>query len=268
MRIVLNEMSIVRGRKILVMCAVLVSMSTSLSVANDDELPSAEAILDGHVEATGGKAAYLEATSRKMTGSISMNIGGHKLDGFVTVHAKAPDMYHLEIESNDGFQMTRGTDGEHAWEISEMQGARMLDGGLKSQLMEQAQFHGTVNWRDQFKEAKTVGVVEIDGAPAYEIHVTPNDGDTFSQFYDKESGRLVKFSRTVTAMSDVKVKIDVTLSEYREYNGLAVPTRIEQLIHDLPGAGSGTQTWAYTDVEHNLPIDDSIFAVPDEIEID
>jgi hypothetical protein len=127
-----------------------------------------------------------------------------------------------------------------------------------------AQFHAKVEWRKHFKSVKTIGVVNVEGRPAYEVRVTPKSGDEFSQFYDQENGRLVKYKKTVKSSHFGKIDMEVFIGKYRKFDGVWLATEVKQLL-DVPNGEKGTQTWTYTKIQHNVKIPASLFKMPDEL---
>ena len=243
------------------------------STVNGDELPSAESILDGHITATGGKAAYEKLKTRKTTGTLEIDMSGHQVKAKVEIHHQAPNQSHMVIQGG-GLYIVRATNGIDAWEwraghshgdenSEPNDDTHLLDGPDKQRALEQAQFHDKLNWRKTFKSVKTVGVVKLNEKPAYEVEVTPNHGESFKQYYDQETGRLVKYTRPFeTSMG--KLDMEVHLNQYKEFDGVMMPTFVKHVLTS-PAIGSGTQIWNYTNFEHNIKVPSDLFKLPEEL---
>ena len=141
---------------------------------------------------------------------------------------------------------------------------RRLEGMEKARAIEQAQFHADVEWRSHFKNVKTVGVEEVRGREAYEVEMTTMSGEQYSRFYDKGNGRLVKSVRAIESDQMGKLDMETFLEEYREFDGVWLPTTVRQLLSSS-SFGTGTQTWTYESVEHDVSIPTSLFQVPEDL---
>lgn len=253
------------GQALAVVAVCLLSSSAAAAVGMDD-LPTGEAVLDGHVEATGGEQALRDLSSLKMSGSLIADLGGHKLDAEFEIHASAPGNWHLSVESPGIFKTVKACNGTDAWEVNDSTGTRKMEGAELKQTISQSMFHLMVDWRKLYKDAETVGIVDLDGAVAYEVRLTPHDGAAVTQYYDKESGRLVKTDRTIVIADRGEVKMEVHWNEYQQFGLVWLPTEVIQVLHDVPGVGSGTQAWTYTSVEQDVEVPSSLFELPEELD--
>ncbi len=258
----------------LVLFGILLSAASALTATGKD-LPTAQDILDRHVEATGGKEVHLGHETRKMTGKLAVDQSGHSFEAKIERHAKAPSNSHLLLQGDQFFQV-RASNAQHAWEwrpsdphgsrdsSSEDGNTRRLEGMEKARAIEQAQFHADVEWRSHFKNVKTVGVEEVRGREAYEVEMTTMSGEQYSRFYDKGNGRLVKSVRAIESGQMGKLDMETFLEEYREFDGVWLPTTVRQLLSSS-SFGTGTQTWTYESVEHDVSIPTSLFQLPEDL---
>lgn len=90
------------------------------------------------------------------------------------------------------------------------------------------------------------GISKVGDKDAYEISVKPADGPSFSQFFDVESGLLVK-QQTAQGGNEI--------TEYTEVNGIKVPSK---MMLSLPGVGNVEAT---VEVLINSGIEDSEFSM-------
>ncbi len=268
--------ALAHGSLVLAVGAVLASAPVSLAKTHD--LPTAESILDRYVEVTGGKAAHMKIKSRKMTGKLAVAQFGHSFEGKIEKHLQAPGYSHLVIDSPTFYQVS-ASNGKEAWEWLPRHGsgdsdhshdssegtARMVSGAKKVRAIEEAQFHGSVLWRDLFKKVETVALADVEGKPAYEVRLTTKDDDQYTRFYDQETGRLIKTVRTIDVPHMGKTKVVTLLGDYREFDGVWLHTKVRQVLTS-PQVGEGTQTWTYTEVQNNVKIAPTLFVVPDELE--
>ncbi len=252
-------------RRIELLLGVAICVLAGSATLAAEDLPKADAILDRHVKATGGKEAHLKIKSRTLGGTLSVSIGEHQFEAKLTVHAQAPNKWQLELSGDQLGKMVKASDGKHAWEISDHMGTRLLEGGERQQLMEQAQFHGNVHWRKLYKAVETVGMTDVNGQPAYEVRVTPQEGNAYSQFYDKKSGRLVKYVRSIESPHLGELTVEAYLSDYIEFDGVWVATEMKQKLKGIPDVGEGIQSWSYGEVLNNSDIPDDAFKMPKDL---
>jgi len=219
------------------------------------QLPKAEALLDKFVQATGGQAAYARQHTAIIKGT--MEIGGMGLKGSLTVYRAEPNLSYTEIELSGLGKMQEGFDGKVAWAFNAMQGPQVKDGDEKANAMREARFHGE-NWKEDFKQVQTLGVETVEGRPCYKVQMTPHAGSPSLNFYDRESGLLLKTVATLkTAMGEITA--ESLPSDYRRTSGLLLPFKVIQKV-----AGQ-VITMTFSTVESNVPIPKGTFELPAEI---
>jgi outer membrane lipoprotein-sorting protein len=239
------------GRNIAIGAAMVLSLTLARAA---DDLPKAETILDKYVEVTGGKAAYEKHHSEISKGTFSM--AGFK--GDVTSYRAEPDKSLTEIDLGSIGKMRDGSDGKVFWSLSSMVGPHVKEGAEKAQAQLQAKFNAELNWREVFKEAKTVGTDTVDGKDCYKVQLTPPEGSPMTQCYDKESSLMVKMTLTAqTPMGDQTV--DSFPTDYRKEGDVLMPHKIRQSV------GGQEVVISIESVTFNADIPADKFAVPDEI---
>lgn len=228
----------------------------SVARAQSGDLPKAEALIERYIEVTGGKAAYEKLKSRIAKGSLEMAAQGVK--GTLTIYQAAPNKMYTQTEITGIGGSEEGCDGEIAWEKSTMMGPRLKTGDEKALALRGAVFNAELHWRKFYKKAETVGIEDVNGKPAYKVEMTPNEGKTEIQFYDKESGLVVKsMSVLPTQMGDIPV--ESYMSDYREVDGVKMSHKLTQKL--------AMQEVVVTmeKIEHNKDIPASRFELPPEI---
>jgi outer membrane lipoprotein-sorting protein len=137
-------------------------------------------------------------------------------------------------------------------------GPHVKEGPEKAQAALSAKFNAELNWRDVFKDAKTVGTDTVDGKPCYKIELTPAEGSPIDQCYDKDSGLMVKMTMTAqTPMGEQTV--DSFTGDYRKEGDVLMPHMIKQVL-------AGTEIVITIDsVTFNTEIPADKFALPDEV---
>jgi len=241
------------GRNIAIGAAVVLSFSLARAA---DDLPKADNILDKYVEATGGKAAYQKHHNEVSKGSLSIASVG--LKGDLTSYRAEPDKSLTEIDLGGMGKSTEGSDGKIFWSKSSMMGPHVKEGAEKTQAELSSKFNAELNWRDLFKDVKTVGTDTVEGKDCYKVQLTPADGGPITQCYDKESGLMVKMTMTAqTPMGEQTV--DSFATDYRKEGEILMPHKIKQVL-------AGQEILITIDsVTFNADIPADKFELPDEI---
>jgi outer membrane lipoprotein-sorting protein len=220
--------------------------------------PSVDDIIKRYVDVTGGEAAYKKITSRVLTAKMMMS--GPGMEFKVVSTQKAPGKMLTVTSSEATGESKQGTDGDIVWEISQGTGERVLTGSEREDMLRRASIMADVTPRAFFETIELTGVEEVGGKDAYVLKMTPKSGESVTNYYDKESGLLVRTKMTLTHPMG-KLEMTVNMSDYREVDGIRIPFRNETTVKGLPIKMDMT----VEKVEHNTVIDDSIFAVPQEI---
>jgi len=269
-------LSAITRSRVLMILGMLMTVASALPAA-DENLPTAEDILDRHVEATGGKEAHLRLTTRKSTGTLAVDLGGHKFEAKLEYNDQAPTKSHLIIQADQFFQV-RANNAQHAWEwrpSSHLHGSEdsrseegitvLLEGTEKDRTIEDSRFHADAEWRNHFTGAKTLGVADVQGRPTYEVEMTANSGEKYSRFYDRENGRLVKSVRETESSQMGEIDVESFFEDYREFDGVWLATRVRQVLSSS-SFGTGTQIWTYDTIEHDMAVPASLFQVPEDLD--
>lgn len=233
------------------------------------ELPPAEDLLDKHVASTGGKDALEKVKSKVLVGTMANDIGGHTFEVKHTVTWLSPNKQHSVFDHP--MNLVRVTNGEKAWKwragnqhSGDAGKTDWLSKRDTARLVETAESHGEVEWRSKFKSVKTKGSVEVNGKLAYEVEVTTHDDKTYSRFFDKESGRLVKTTRVINSDSLGEYKLESVRDKYEKFGDVWIATKTTHTLHTKK-YGVGTQTYEYSSVKLNGEIAESLFEVPEEL---
>ncbi|MFB3828377.1 MAG: hypothetical protein ACE15B_16530 [Bryobacteraceae bacterium] len=240
-------------RNSLLACAAL---AFALPCFAQEKLPSAESIIETYIEKIGGRAALEKLKSQINKGE--MEVPGRDMKGAVTVYRAAPNKTRTVTEIAGIGKLEEGTDGETAWGLSAVQGARLKEGEEKTQALRAAEFNAELNWRKTYPKAEVAGVEDVDGKPCYKIVLTPETGTAVTRYYDKASGLMVRTSMTVkTPMGEIPM--DSYVSDFRPEGGLLLPHKVTQKV-------MGREiVLTITSIQNNAEIDPAIFEIPAEV---
>jgi hypothetical protein len=201
-----------------------VVMLAAASLAGAADLPSGESLLLRFIEASGGAAAYEKAKTVEMNGTIE--IEGRNISGKISI-VEAGEKSSTVMELPGIGRMEQGFDGETAWEMSALQGPRIIEGEEKSAMKHASTFALITSWREQYKSVQTVGTESVNGSPAWKVEMTPQEGRPETFYFDKQSALLVRMSATVASpLGDIPA--DMTVSDYRALDGIQTPFTMTQ----------------------------------------
>lgn len=183
-----------------------------------DELPTVEQIMDKNIEATGGKDNWAKVKTQFTQSTMSSPAIGLKCS--INAWRGENGKTLVEMDVNDKGAIRQGSDGETVWIIDPAQGPRILSGDDSEVQLSVAKLDNPLDWKKLYKKTEVAGTVKIAGKTAYKVVCTLQVGDqTVTQFFDKESGLLIKTS-TVTKSAIVEFPSDSFPSDYKEVSGV------------------------------------------------
>ena len=185
-------------------------------------LPEASTILDRYVEVTGGRAVY--GGYAFVTIHESVMRGGKT--SYVTIYRSRDGRTRTETEAGDSTRES-GVADSVAWEFSEAQGARILEGRRSERALANARGLGEDDWRARFRAAKTTGVEQVKGKACYRIQLTRTDESTLERFYDRQSGLLVREISTELDETGAEQPVTTDVVEYETSLGIKHPSLLE-----------------------------------------
>jgi zinc protease len=179
------------------------------------------------------------------------------LKGTLINYRAEPNLSYSEIELAGLGKMQEGFDGKIAWAFNAMQGPQVKTGDEKAAAAREARFHSE-NWKEDFRQVQTLGVETVEGRPCYKVQMTPHTGSPSTNFYDQQSGFLLKTVVPLqTAMGEITA--ESLPSDYRKAGGVSIPFKVIQKV-----AGQ-VITMTFTSLESNVPIPQGTFDLPAEI---
>lgn len=231
-----------------------------MGAADAANLPSADAVMDKYLDATGGRAAYEKVTSRRAVGTMS--IPAQNLTGQVEMLVEAPDKGLMSMELAGIGKIVQGRLGEVVYEANPLTRTRLVTGPERELLLRSLALDSYNAERDLYPNRKTSGTAEVDGKTCYvvELDTGPAAGGaeaTMSEkrFYDTQTGLLVATEGTVPSPMG-SVKVETALLDYAEFDGLKMPMRT---VTKMAGIEMELK---FTGVTQNQDIPDEQFALP------
>lgn len=231
------------------------SNAVRADVKTDAPLPAVDQIFDNYVAALGGKAALDKLETRIVRASEISSDGSRST---VEIYAKAPNkLLTITTASPPAKSLyVQGFTGASAWaqfnngKVTELSGVDLI------QVTRDAEFHkGLSYFRAEYADITVKGKERIDGRDVYVIQGMNSEALREWLFFDVQTGLLARrYGELQTVLGRIPFQADY--SDYRKVDGGTLPfvTRWSLL------GSSWTDT--YTEVKHNLPIDDAKFRRP------
>lgn len=189
-------------------------------------LPSAEEIVARYIKALGGAEAILKHTARTDKGTMTMGA----MTGAMTVYSAAPNKRVGIFITEQVGTINQGYNGEKGWEIGP-QGSRVLEGEALADRARTSDFYQQLNLL-KTHEVRVVGADNFDGKSAYRLavrHKEVKEGPEQIMIFDALSGLLVgRITERQTAAGPVK--LETTISDYKEFGGVLTPTKVVTVV--------------------------------------
>ncbi len=215
------------------------------------DLPKAETLFARHVEAIGGEAAWRKHTSMKVEGEIEITGAGITRTP-MTIQRAAPTSWLLSYSIGPFGSVHRGYDGEVAWQLDPFYGNHLEKGDALREIEETRPFHAELDWGELYATTTTTGRVTFGDRPCWKVEAVSRKGTRRQLFFDVETGFQVGRAGATEAQ--------VVFADYREFEGLHLPTRITRLLPET-GAEESYFVSAVTFDE----VDPSVFERPVEV---
>ena len=245
------------------MCVAL--LTDSPTFAQDTDLPKAEDVLNRFIKETGGMAAHQKIKSRKQTGVVTIQVAGQEIEMDMRSISQVPNKSKVDIDLPTGSTSTRVFDGEHLWEVGGPTGDVLHDEKTTSQTKENSNFHGAIDWKNNYQKVETVGIEKVDDKDAIKIKCTTQGDRNYFHWFDKESGLMVKTLSNMELPGLGPVEVQIYHSDYQTVDGIKLSMTSKQVIDDVPNVGSLTQIFKVTKTEQNVDVPKDAFAMPDSI---
>jgi hypothetical protein len=239
----------------LVICHGLVCAQSEQSPA--EAAPAdASPLIDAFVSAIGGETL---ASVQTLVSRGSIEVVGAGITGPIALYQARPDRSYMTMAAPALGKVESGTSGDVVWELSDVQGPRLLQGAEKSMALRTASLDAYSSWRDFYVSAERAGDDTVDDRPCAKVTMTSREGRTETWWLDLESKLLVKTLLDMeTPMGTFPV--EGTLADYREVSGVKYPfVSIQKVMGQ-------ELRMVLESIEVNGEIDDKLFALPQAIQ--
>jgi zinc protease len=245
--------------RLLVTCSLAAVVAAPVSArplaAQTAALPAASEITARHVKLIGGREALLKLSSIEMRGTMEMPAMGLKAE--LTAVSAKPNRSANRMSIPGIGEIVTGFDGETAWEVSPMQGPRLLTGKELEATRDDADMTAMSYPASAYKTLETVEIADFDGQKAYKVRAVRASGRESFDFFGVDSGLLLgRSEQRETAMGPVAMT--TVMGDYKEFGGVKFPTRVTQKVDQ--------QQMVITIANVSLgAVPDSAFAMPEAV---
>lgn len=191
------------------------------SVKTADASVTPQSILQKAVDAYGGAAAIASIKDITMNGTAALQ--GMNLN--VTQKLVVPSAYSQEI-GMQGMVLQKRMLKDGKYMVSAQGQQKEADAKEKEEINEEASFIPEQYMLKQTGYQYTLkGIEQVNGKDAYALAVKSPAGREFTNYYDVQTGLLVK-KVTVMESPQGSMTISSVLSDYKPFNGVQLPTKL------------------------------------------
>jgi hypothetical protein len=216
--------------------------------------PPASRVVERYVKAIGGRDVEGRFPSRHLVAEMSVPATGTSMS--TEVWTAKPNRVLSRTVTN-GMSIVSGFDGTTAWAIADGK-PRLLDRATFEEALGNANLDKNVDFAAAFRTMETIGERTVDGHPCWNVRMVSTKGDEVQNCFDKDSGLLIATLAAGRGTAAGGASTEVVLSEYRDFDGLRIPTLMTATI------GGQRMITTVKSVSH-APIPDSMFALPPSV---
>lgn len=240
-----------RNKLVLSLCAAAL-LAVSLSAQTADEL------IDKNIKARGGLDKLKAVQSMKFTGKMKMG----PMEAPFMVSKKRPENFRLEF-TIQGMTGIQAYDGSTGWMVMPFMGKKepeQMSADMLKEFKDEADFDGPmIDYKNKGNKVELLGKEDVQGTPAYKLHVTTKEGVESNVYLDADSYLEIR-SESKRKVQGQEIEAETTIGDYKEVGGLMFPMSIESKAKGREGA----QTITIEKVELNpTTVDAAMFHMPE-----
>ena len=220
-------------------------------------------VVDKTVAALGGRAALGKLTSRSATGTITLTTPGGDVSGSVEVFNKAPNKSRTVIKvdlSSLGagpLVVDQRFDGTAGYVMDSLQGNRDITGNQLDNMRNGSFPHPLLNYKELGMTVKLGEKEKVGDRDAYVLILEPASGSVLRQYVDAETYLPIQVVvKAFVPQLGQDLEQTTALRDYRTVDGVKLPFEVRT------SSSVQTITIVLSKIEHNVTIDDALFAKP------
>jgi outer membrane lipoprotein-sorting protein len=219
---------------------------------------TADELLEKNFKAMGGKDKLKALQSMRMTGKMKMG----PMEAPLTIVKARPSEMRVDF-TIQGMTGTSAYDGSTGWQLMPFGGnkdaQRLTEEQLKDMRVD-ADFDGpTFDYKAKGNKVEYVGKVDVEGTPAYKLHVTTKEGKESNIYLDAESYLEIR-SESTRNVQGQDLEMVTTIGDYKTVDGFTFPYSMESVVKGKESLGG--QAVTIEKIELNPKVEKSMFAMP------
>jgi outer membrane lipoprotein-sorting protein len=219
---------------------------------------TADELLDKNLKALGGKDKLKAIQSMRLTGKMKMG----PMEAPLTIVKARPSEMRVDF-TIQGMTGTSAFDGTTGWNLLPFMGnkdpQKMTDEQLKDIRIE-ADFDGpTFDYKAKGNKVEYVGKEDVQGSPAYKLHVTTREGKESNIYLDAETYLVIR-SEGTRNVNGQDTEMETSISDYKAVDGLMMPYSMESHVKGKESMGG--QAITIEKIELNPKVDAAMFKMP------
>jgi hypothetical protein len=243
---------------------IVAALITPAIFAQDKTQPTVDELVAKNIEAKGGATALHDLQSLRLTGKLLVQEGAQIELAYMQIK-KQPDEVRTEA-SLQGMTQIQAYDGKEGWRVSPFFGRkdpeRMSADDVKA-LIEDSEIDGAlVDWQKKGSSVEYLGTEDVEGTLAHKLKVVRKNGDVSFVYLDPDHFLEIRIL-TERMRHGAHEEVETDLGDYEQAGGVFVPTSIEVGRKGAPDK----QIIVIDKVEANVPVDDTIFHFPGQINL-
>jgi len=237
--------------RLLSVCALLLAVSAFAQTADE--------IIDKHIKAMGGIDKLKSVKSIKATGKMKAG----PMEFPATMLKARPDQFRMDF-TVQGMTGTQAYDGTSGWSVMPFMGKKdpeKMTEEMQKDMKDEADFDGPlVDYKAKGNKVELVGKEDVQGSPAYKLHLTTKNGTESNLYLDAETYLLIK-SESKRKIQGQEVESETIIGDYKDVDGMLFPYSMESRRKGAPAGAS--QSITIEKYELNPKIDAAQFKMPE-----
>ena len=221
---------------------------------------TADEAVEKSLAAMGGRAALTKLNTRVITGTMTVSTQGMDVPGTIEMSYKAPNLARsfmkLDLSAFGGAEMIidRRCDGKTAVEINSQTGVKEITGNQLENMLSASFPSPFLNYKQAGAKVEVAGREKLGEKDVIVLVFAPKIGSVSKLYFDAQTWQLVRSVAKVN-IPEAGGELEQTTdpSDYRDVDGVKIPFT---LVMSTPAQ---SVTIRIQKVEHNKPLDDSIF---------
>ena len=219
-----------------------------------------DAIIDKHIEATGGLANLRALKSVRMIGKQRFGSGNYAIEADFAQLRGRPGLYRDEL-TLQGMTAVNAWDGHEGWTMSPFGGRRDPERASADDtktMAQDADLDGPlVDWKQKGHKVEYLGTEDIDGTEAHKLRVNLKDGDVQTIYLDPDAFLTIRIDQ----QTYVRGTESVTETDYGSYAQVAGVWFAFAVDAGAKGAPKTTHLTVER-IETNVAADEALFRFP------